>query len=127
MVASHTAAPFGAAKWLVRATPTPKTLPLGKGHTQNMSPTQGQADIIGGNPIPAISKHPRAFLYGWLPLSDAAGILIANGPSASSLQIAPCLLPNGILLFMVIIKYHGGGLIYNAIVHPNIIPNDFSL
>ena len=23
---------------------------------------------------PAISKHPRAFLYGWLPLSNAYGI-----------------------------------------------------
>ena len=24
--------------------------------------------------FPAISKHPRAFLYGWLPLSNAYGI-----------------------------------------------------
>jgi hypothetical protein len=39
-----------------------------------MSPTQGQADIIGATLAPAISKHPRAFLYGWLPLSDASGI-----------------------------------------------------
>ena len=26
------------------------------------------------NPIPAISKHLKAFLYGWLPLSNAYGI-----------------------------------------------------
>ena len=29
---------------------------VGKGHTLLMSPTQGQAYIIGGNPIPAISQ-----------------------------------------------------------------------
>ena len=31
MVASHTAVPLGAAKWLDRATPPFYTLPLGKG------------------------------------------------------------------------------------------------
>ena len=77
MVASHTAVPLGTAKWLVRATPTPETLPLGTGHTQLMSPTQGQAYIIGETLAPAISKHPRAFLYGWLPLSDASGIILS--------------------------------------------------
>ena len=111
MVASHTAAPIGAAKWLVRATPTPQTLPLGKGQGLLMSPTQGQAYIIGATFAPAIyfpslartvtvgSRCLKARLYGWLPLSDAAGIffiaycphlmasgiLIANGPTASSL------------------------------------------
>ena len=45
-----------------------------------MSPTQGQAEIIKGNPIPAISKNLKAFLYGWLPLSDAyRHLLIAEG------------------------------------------------
>ena len=39
-----------------------------------MSPTQGQAIFLGGYSFPAISKHPRAFLYGWLPLSNAYGI-----------------------------------------------------
>jgi len=39
-----------------------------------MSPTQGQAVIIGTTLAPAISKHLKAFLYGWLPLSDASGI-----------------------------------------------------
>ena len=29
---------------------------------------------MGVSPSPAISKHPRAFLYGWLPLSNAYGI-----------------------------------------------------
>ena len=64
---------MGTAKWLVRTNHT-RTLPLGKGQKPPVSPTQGQAVIIRGNPIPAISKHLTAFLYGWLPLSDAAGI-----------------------------------------------------
>ena len=46
-----------------------------------MSPTQGQADIKGATFAPAISKHLTAFLYGWLPLSDAAGIFFANSPN----------------------------------------------
>ena len=54
MVASHTAAPIGAAKWLERATPPFYTLPLGKGQEQHMSPTQGQAYIIGATFAPAI-------------------------------------------------------------------------
>ena len=74
MVASHTAVPMGTAKWLVRATPTFYTLPLGKGQGLLMSPTQGQADIIGGNSIPAISQPLWGQLYGWLPLSNAYGI-----------------------------------------------------
>ena len=39
-----------------------------------MSPTQGQADINGGNPFPAISQPLWGQLYGWLPLSNAYGI-----------------------------------------------------
>ena len=78
MVASHTAVPMGTAKWLDRADPIPETLLLGKGQGLLMSPTQGQDYIIGGNPIPAISKNLKAFLYGWLPLSDASGILFAG-------------------------------------------------
>ena len=105
MVASHTAVPMGTAKWLVRATPPFYTLPLGKGQEQHMSPTQGQADIKGAAFAPAISKHLTAFLYGWLPLSDAAGIIIANGLTGRwhhhckrpncilSLLTAPCMLP----------------------------------
>ena len=73
-VASHTAVPLGTAKWLGRTNHTPGTLPLGKGQGLLMSPTQRQADIIGGNLIPAISKNLKAFLYGWLPLSNAYGI-----------------------------------------------------
>ncbi len=76
MVASHTETPLGVSKWLVKATPTHGTLPLGKGHGLTMSPTQGQAILLGGNLIPAISQSPRGQLYGWLPLSDAAGIII---------------------------------------------------
>ena len=51
-----------------------QNLAIGKGQGLLMSPTQGQAYIIGGNPIPAISRCLKARLYGWLPLSDAAGI-----------------------------------------------------
>jgi hypothetical protein len=86
---------MGTAKWLVRATPPFYTLPLGKGQEPLMSPTQGQADIIGGHfrsshllslasrTVTVGSKHLTAFLYGWLPLSDAAGIIIANCLTAS--------------------------------------------
>ena len=66
--------PLGTAKWLERAIPTPVTLPLGKGQGLLMSPTQGQADIIGNNSIPAISQPLWGQLYGWLPLSNAYGI-----------------------------------------------------
>ena len=51
-----------------------KNLAIGKEHTQLMSPTQGQADIIGDNSIPAISQPLWGQLYGWLPLSNAYGI-----------------------------------------------------
>ena len=67
MVASHTVAPIGAAK--------------GTRAAHVAYPRAGY--IIGGNPIPAISKNLKAFLYGWLPLSDAAGIIIANCLTAS--------------------------------------------
>jgi hypothetical protein len=54
-----------------------RNLAVGKGQGLLMSPTQGQADIIGATFAPAISKHLKAFLYGWLPLSDAAGIILS--------------------------------------------------
>ena len=57
-----------------KATPHTRNLAVGKGQGLLMSPTQGQADIIGATLAPAISKHLTAFLYGWLPLSDASGI-----------------------------------------------------
>ena len=83
MVASHTAVPLGTAKWLVRAMPTNKTLPLGKGQGLTMSPTIKAGYIIGGCPstshllslasrtVTVGSRCLRARLYGWLPLSDA--------------------------------------------------------
>ena len=105
MVASHTAVPLGTAnqrslfalaresKWLVWRTPPHKTLPLGKGQKPPVSPTQGQAVIIRGNPIPAISKHLTAFLYGWLPLSDAAGILFHYNINPIAYGIYPLRFP----------------------------------
>ena len=55
-------------------THTYKTLLLCKGQELIMSPTQGQAVVIVVTFDPAISKNLKAFLYGWLPLSDARGI-----------------------------------------------------
>ena len=85
-VASHTVVPLGTANqrslfakrgkvngWEGRTT-HPETLPIGKGHTQPLSPTQGQADIIGATLAPAISQPQEGQLYGWLPLSNAYGI-----------------------------------------------------
>ena len=42
-----------------------------------------------GSALPAISKNLKAFLYGWLPLFDAAGIIFLSG--------CHCLMLNGIL------------------------------
>ena len=71
-----------------------RNLAIGKGQGLLMSPTQGQADIIGATLAPAISKHPRAFLYGWLPLSDAYRHPLCKQPNyIFSLVTAPCLLP----------------------------------
>ena len=60
---------------------------------------------MGVSLFPAISQPLWGQLYGWLPLSDAAGILIANGPLASSLLTVfvyflwhpHCKRPSGIL------------------------------
>ena len=77
MVASHTETPLGVSKWLVKRHHTNTTLLLCKGQGQTMSPTQGQAKLLGGNPIPAISHPLKGELYGWLPLSDASGIILS--------------------------------------------------
>ena len=45
-----------------------------KGQHQSMSPTTKAGNKNNNNSIPAISKHQKAFLYGWLPLSNAHGI-----------------------------------------------------
>jgi len=67
MVASHTAAPLGAAKWLVRATPHTRNLAVGKGQEQHMSPTQGQAYIIGATPHqPFRRTHRHGCMAGYL-------------------------------------------------------------
>ena len=57
-VASHTAAPLGGCEMAGKRHHTPGTLPLGKGQGLHMSPTRGQAILLGGNPIPAISPYP---------------------------------------------------------------------
>ena len=54
---------------------TPGTLPVGKGQGLTMSPTIKAGYILMGAALPpAISKNLKAFLYGWLPLSNAYGI-----------------------------------------------------
>ena len=53
---------------------TPGTLPVGKGHTQHMSPTQGQAILLGATPYQPFRSPQEGQLYGWLPLSNAYGI-----------------------------------------------------
>ena len=57
-----------------KAIPHTQNLAIGKGHTQLMSPTQGQAYIIEATLAPAISQPLWGQLYGWLPLSNAYGI-----------------------------------------------------
>jgi len=90
MVASHTAVPLGTAKWLVWATPPFYTLPLGKGHTQPLSPTQGQAKFLWGLFLSSHFETPKGVSV-WLatfvrcltasvlaigfPLSDVSGII----------------------------------------------------
>ena len=78
----------------------PGTLPLGKGHTQTMSPTQGQADIKRATLIPAISKNLRLFCMAGYHCLMPNGIFPANPSPMSngivSLLTAPCMLPNGI-------------------------------
>ena len=64
-VASHTAVPMGTAKWLGRTNHTPGTLPVGKGQGLPMSPTQGQANINGGNPRTSHFEKPKGFSV-WL-------------------------------------------------------------
>ena len=64
--------PLGGCEMAGKSNPPFKTLPLGKGHTQIAHVAYLKAGcILRGNLVPAISKHLKAFLYGWLPLSDA--------------------------------------------------------
>ena len=81
MVASHTAVPLGTAKWLERATPTHGTLPLGKGHTQPMSPTVKAGYILMGVFLSSHFEKPKGFSV-WLAT-------IVRCLTASSLLTAP--------------------------------------
>ena len=72
-VASHTETPLGVSKWLGKRHHTPRTLLLGKGHTQHMSPTQGQADIIGATPYqPFRSPYRGSCMAGYHCLMPTA-------------------------------------------------------
>ena len=77
MVASHTETPLGVSKWLERATPPFYTLPLGKGQGQHMSPTQGQAVIIGAIPYqPFRSPQGDSCMAGYpCPMPLASSLL----------------------------------------------------
>ena len=85
---------------------TQNTLLICKGQELTMSPTIKAGYIIwGANPIPAISKHPREFLYGWLPLSNAYRYF-------QSQNVALNWLPHGIYF------------INNLVIYPNMNEGD---
>jgi len=100
MVASHTEKPLGFSNqrslfakrgkvngWYGIA-PNNIACLYGRRHVLRMSLTYGK--VLGVVSLcPAISQPLWGQLYGWLPLSDAYGIFIANGLTASSLQTAP--------------------------------------
>ena len=74
-VASHTEKPLGFSKWLERNTPPYNIACPWVGDMFCVCPLPtARFYVCGVSPSPAISKHPRAFLYGWLPLSNAYGI-----------------------------------------------------
>ena len=71
MVASHTETPLGVSKWLVRDYPPYNIACPWVGDMVSSCPLHISKVFCVMSLSPAISKHPRAFLYGWLPLSDA--------------------------------------------------------
>ena len=98
MVASHTVVPLGTAKWLGKRHPHQKPCRLGKGHTLLMSPTQGQAYIIGGHFLSSHFETPKGVSVWlatfvrclWHPLCKQPNCIF-------SLLTVPCMLPNDIL------------------------------
>jgi len=80
MVASHTAVPLGTAKWLDRATPHTRNLAVGKGQGLLMSPTQGQAVIIGAIPYqPFRSPQGDSCMAGYpCPMPNGIFFLLAT-------------------------------------------------
>ena len=67
-----------------KAIPHTQNLAIGKGHTQLMSPTQGQADIIGDNSIPAISQPLwGCCMAGYHCLMPTAFLPVRNNPYLS--------------------------------------------
>ena len=80
MVASHTAVPLGTAKWLVRATPHTRNLAVGKGQGLTMSPTQGQANLLGAIPYqPFRNTQGRFCMAGYLCLMPLASDIRESG------------------------------------------------
>ena len=87
MVASHTEKPLGFSKWLGKATPHKYNLADMQGTRANHVAYPRAGWYYRVNPIPAIyfpslmrtvtvgSQSPGGQLYGWLPLSDASGII----------------------------------------------------
>ena len=110
-VASHTAVPLGTAKWLVRAIPTHGALPLGKGHGLTMSPTQGQAVIIGAIPYQPFRNTQGRFCMAGYHCLMLNSIICANHPYL--IHLAPFCWQS----FVRCLWHH-----FFAIGHPNIIP-----
>ena len=71
-----------------KATPHIKPCLVGKGHKQHMSPTQGQAYIIGSNSIPAI----------YFPSLREQWPLVRRTHRHGCMAGYHCLMPNGIFL-----------------------------
>ena len=85
-VASHTETPLGVSKWLGKRHHIPGTLPLGKGQGPLMSPTQGQAYIIGeATPYqPFRSPYGGSCMAGYHCLMPTAFLLVRHNTNLIS-------------------------------------------
>ena len=91
-----------------KAIPHTQNLAIGKGHTQLMSPTQGQADIIEATLAPAISQPLWGQLYGWLPLSNAYGIFFRYNTTHNLTSIGIFFLNNSTETYRYFLSQNAG-------------------
>ena len=117
MVASHTAAPLGGCEMAgMRLPPIISACLYGRRHEQLLSLTYSKVPgvwfvlpshllSLASRTVTVGSKHPRAFLYGWLPLSDAYRHPLCKQPNGIlSLLTAPCMLPTASFLLTITIR-----------------------
>ena len=86
MVASHTETPLGVSKWLEQELSQKYQPAFTVGDMVNSCPLHSSKVVfvwcrftshllsLASRTVTVGSKHLKAFLYGWLPLSDASGI-----------------------------------------------------